>query len=191
MTHGQRCTFSVGNVRVVSNLPFASATSALPWFRERERKKEKKKKREREGGGLRSTGCIISSSISNVVVRARALIAAHSRPKNFKTCGFARRASEANISTYYNGRSILRRTKDRALSLSASSLRVIPRHFPQSDLSSFAGITGVFLFPCVLSRGWRQIASEAYVRADLSKNWRHRFSRRKSSIGRFRIEILY
>lgn len=50
MTHGQRCTFSVGNVRVVSNLPFASATSALPWFRERERKKEKKKReREKEG----------------------------------------------------------------------------------------------------------------------------------------------
>lgn len=101
MTHGQRCTFSVGNVRVVSNLPFASATSALPWFRERERKKEKKKReRERRRGSTLNRVYYIFIDI-NVVVRARALIAAHSRPKNFKTCGFARRASEANISTYY------------------------------------------------------------------------------------------
>lgn len=46
--------------------------------------------------------------------------ASYSRPKNFKTCGFA---SEANISPYYNGRSILAAQKTEL------HLPAIPRAF--------------------------------------------------------------
>lgn len=112
---------------------------------------EATRERERGGGGLRSTGCIISSSISNiaVVVVVVVVVHAHSRSRAFTPEEFQNLRlcpSEANISTYYNEKSILRHTIDRTLPPLCFSPRVIPRHFPQSDLSSFVGITRAF-FP--------------------------------------------
>lgn len=135
---------------------------------------------EEEERGLRSTGCIISSSISNVVVHVRARTSMHG-------CSIhARRISKLVALPVAFRKRISRRiiTRDRFF--------VAQKTEPSPSLPSrFARFRGIFCNPIYrhslglpepsffrASRcegGVRSRRDRAYVCADSSKNWQHQF----------------
>jgi len=105
---------SINWVRVVTN--FASMISALPSLQ-----------------GRRSTGCVISSSISKCRLRPQTVSRFVFTPEEFQNLWLRFRIFRCIIAE--DRFSLHKRTE--------LHLRAIPRHFPQSDLSSFVGIMGL------------------------------------------------